>query len=334
MFVVHSYPLAVVFCVVTMLCWGSWAVTRKLARPDWRFELFYWDYTLGVLLITLALGITLGNSGTEGRAFFPDLSQASAASLISALVGGAVFNLANILLVAAIEIAGMAVAFPVGIGLALIIGVIMNYIADPVGNVALLAGGVFFVVLAVILDALAYRRLAGGSSGANSAKGLPLAVACGVFMGVFYRFVAAAMYTDAAHPTPGKMGSYAAVFVFAIGILLSSFLWNTFAMKKPFVGSPVAFRDYFRGTLRTHLTGVLGGVIWGTGTSLNLIASEPAGFAISYGLGQGATMVAAIWGVFIWKEFREAPKGTPALLAAMFASFLAGLALIVLARAL
>jgi glucose uptake protein len=334
MFVVHSYPLAVVFCVVTMLCWGSWAVTRKLARPDWRFELFYWDYTLGVLLITLALGITLGNSGTEGRAFFPDLSQASAASLISALVGGAVFNLANILLVAAIEIAGMAVAFPVGIGLALIIGVIMNYIADPVGNVALLAGGVFFVVLAVILDALAYRRLAGGSSGANSAKGLPLAVACGVFMGVFYRFVAAAMYTDAAHPTPGKMGSYAAVFVFAIGILLSSFLWNTFAMKKPFVGSPVAFRDYFRGTLRTHLTGVLGGVIWGTGTSLNLIASEPAGFAISYGLGQGATMVAAIWGVFIWKEFRTAPAGTSTLLATMFGSFLAGLVLIVLARTL
>ena len=334
MFVVHSYPLAVVFCVVTMLCWGSWAVTRKLARPDWRFELFYWDYTLGVLLITLALGITLGNSGTEGRAFFPDLSQASTSSLISALVGGAVFNLANILLVAAIEIAGMAVAFPVGIGLALIIGVIMNYIADPVGNVALLAGGVFFVVLAVILDALAYRRLAGGSSGANSAKGLPLAVACGVFMGVFYRFVAAAMYTDAAHPTPGKMGSYGAVFVFAIGILLSSFLWNTFAMKKPFVGSPVAFRDYFRGTLRTHLTGVLGGVIWGTGTSLNLIASEPAGFAISYGLGQGATMVAAIWGVFIWKEFRTAPAGTSTLLATMFGSFLAGLVLIVLARTL
>jgi glucose uptake protein len=334
MFVVHSYPLAVVFCVVTMLCWGSWAVTRKLARPDWRFELFYWDYTLGVLLITLALGITLGNSGTEGRAFFPDLSQASASSLTSALVGGAVFNLANILLVAAIEIAGMAVAFPVGIGLALIIGVIMNYIADPVGNVALLAGGVFFVVLAVILDALAYRRLAGGSSGANSAKGLPLAVACGVFMGVFYRFVAAAMYTDAAHPTPGKMGSYAAVFVFAIGILLSSFLWNTLAMKKPFVGSPVAFRDYFRGTLRTHLTGVLGGVIWGTGTSLNLIASEPAGFAISYGLGQGATMVAAIWGVFIWKEFRTAPAGTSTLLATMFGSFLAGLVLIVLARTL
>jgi glucose uptake protein len=334
MFVVHSYALAVVFCVLTMLCWGSWAVTRKLARPDWRFELFYWDYTLGALLITLALGITLGNSGTEGRAFFSDLSQASTASLISALLGGAVFNLANILLVAAIDIAGMAVAFPVGIGLALIIGVVMNYVADPVGNVALLSAGVFFVTLAIILDALAYRRLAGGSTGANSAKGLPLAVTCGVFMGMFYRFVAAAMYADTAHPTPGKMGSYAAVFVFAVGILLSSFVWNTLAMKRPFIGPPVGFRDYFAGGLRTHMTGVLGGAIWGAGTSLNLIASGRAGFAISYGLGQGATMIAAIWGVFVWKEFRTAPVGTSTLLTVMFGSFLTGLVLIVLARSL
>jgi glucose uptake protein len=332
MFVVHSYPLAVVFCVLTMLCWGSWAVTRKLARPDWRFELFYWDYTLGVLLITLAFGITLGNGGTEGRAFFSDLSQASTASLMSALLGGAIFNLGNILLVAAIDIAGMAVAFPVGIGLALIIGVVINYLAEPVGNVALLSAGVFFVILAIVLDALAYRRLAGASTGANSAKGLPLAVACGVFMGIFYRFVAAAMYADSAHPTAGKMGSYAAVFVVAVGIVLSSFVWNILAMKKPFVGPPVGFRDYFAGNLPTHMTGVLGGVIWGTGTSLNLIASGRAGFAISYGLGQGATMIAAIWGVFIWREFRTAPAGTSTLLVAMFAGFLTGLVLIVLAR--
>jgi glucose uptake protein len=335
MFVVHSYPLAVVFCVFTMLCWGSWAATRKLARPDWRFELFYWDYTLGVLLITLALGLTLGSSGTEGRAFLPDLSQASGAAITSALLGGVIFNLANILLVAAIEIAGMAVAFPVGIGLALIIGVIMNYLAFPVGNVALLSSGVLLVTIAIILDALAYRRLAGGSASGGakgSTKGLLLAVACGVFMGIFYRFVAAAMYADPAHMESGKMGSYAAVFVLAVGILLSSFVWNVIAMKKPVVGAPVAFRDYFAVNLRTHLTGVLGGVIWGIGMSLNLIASGRAGFAISYGLGQGATMIAAIWGVFIWKEFRTAPAGTSTLLAAMFASFLAGLALIVLAR--
>jgi glucose uptake protein len=331
MFVVQSYPLAVLFCVLTMLCWGSWANTRKLARKDWRFELFYWDYAIGVLLLTLVLGLTLGSSGGEGPAFTADLSQAAAPGIASALLGGAIFNLANILLVAAIEIAGMAVAFPVGIGLALLIGVVVNYVADPVGNFALLATGVVLVTLAIVLDAVAYRRLPGAGAGVST-KGLLLSIACGVFMGMFYRFVAAAMYADPAHPEAGKMGPYAAVFVFAVGIFLSNFLWNTLAMKKPFVGAPVAFADYFRAGLNTHLSGVLGGVIWGVGMTFSLIASGRAGFAISYGLGQGATMVAAFWGVFIWKEFREAPRGTAPLLAAMFVCFLSGLALIVLAR--
>ncbi|GAC1451912.1 MAG: GRP family sugar transporter [Steroidobacteraceae bacterium] len=319
-------------CVITMFCWGSWANTRKLAARDWRFELFYWDYTLGVLLLTLVLGLTLGSAGVEGRSFLPDLAQASGASIGSALIGGAIFNLANILLVAAIEIAGMAVAFPVGIGLALLIGVIVNYLAAPVGNGALLAGGVVLVTLAIVLDAVAYRRLAGAAAAGVSTRGLVLSVACGIFMGMFYRFVAAAMYADPLHAEAGKMGPYAAVFVFAVGVFLSSFIWNTFAMRKPFIGTPVGFADYFKGGFNTHLTGILGGVIWGVGMSLNLIASGRAGFAISYGLGQGATMVAAFWGVFIWKEFRTAPAGTPKLLAAMFACFLGGLALIVLAR--
>jgi glucose uptake protein len=331
MFVVHDYPLAVLFCVLTMFCWGSWANTRKLARNDWRFELFYWDYALGVLLLTLILGLTLGSTGTEGRSFAADLSQASGGSIGSALLGGAIFNLANILLVAAIEIAGMAVAFPVGIGLALLIGVIVNYIAAPVGNVSLLSIGVALVTLAIILDAIAYRRLSGGAAGVST-KGLVLSVACGIFMGMFYRFVAAAMYADPATPEAGKMGPYAAVFVFAAGVFLSTFVWNTFLMKKPLIGTPVRFGQYFAGSFNTHLTGILGGVIWGLGMAFNLLASGRAGFAISYGLVQGATMVAAFWGVFVWREFREAPRGTSRLLAAMFVGFLTGLALIVLAR--
>ena len=333
MFVVHSYSLAVLLCFLTMLCWGSWANTRKLTCKDWRFELFYWDYSIGVLLLTLGLGLTLGTYGSEGRTFCADLAQASGDSIRSALLGGVVFNIANILLVAAIEIAGMAVAFPVGIGLALVIGVITNYVAAPVGNLGLLAPGVLLVTLAIILDAVAYRRLPGGATGVST-KGLVLSVACGILMGTFYRFVAAAMYADPLFAEPGKMGSYAAVFVFATGIFLSNFLLNTLAMKKPFVGAPVGYSDYFKGTYGTHLTGILGGAIWGLGMSLNLIASGRAGFAISYGLGQGATMVAAFWGVFVWKEFRTAPAGTSRLIAAMFACFLAGLALIVLARTL
>ncbi len=331
MFVLQSYAWAVVFCVITMLCWGSWANTQKLAKKGWRFELFYWDYTIGILMFTLILGHTLGSHGTAGRPAVEDIHQMSSAAFYSALFGGVIFNLANILLVAAIDIAGMAVAFPVGIGIAMVVGVVENYLARPIGNPALLFGGVLLVVLAIILDAMAYRKLP-GSAALASAKGLVLSLVCGVLMGSFYRFVAAAMYPDFSHPEPGKVGPYAAVFIFALGILLSNFIFNTFIMKKPFVGAPVTFSDYFKGGFGTHLTGVLGGFIWGIGTSFNFIASDRAGFAISYGLGQGATMVAALWGVFIWKEFRDAPPGTSRLIGAMFGCFLVGIVLIIMAR--
>jgi len=314
-----------------MFCWGSWANTQKLAKKGWRFELFYWDYTIGVLILTLILGLTLGSNGAAGRPFLEDLGQASHHSIHSALVGGVIFNLANILLVAAIDIAGMSVAFPVGIGLALVLGVVVNYRDNPVGNATLLFGGVLLVVLAIVLDAIAYRKLPGAAAGIST-KGLILSLACGVTMGFFYRFVAAAMYPDFSQPEPGKLGPYAAVFVFAVGIFLSNFVFGTFIMKRPFVGEPVSFVDYFKGNLGTHFTGILGGIIWGIGMSFNIIAAGRAGFAISYGLGQGATMVAAFWGVFIWKEFRSAPKGTNALIGAMFAGFLIGLALIIVAR--
>jgi glucose uptake protein len=331
MFVLQSYPWAVVFCVITMLCWGSWANTQKLAKKGWRFELFYWDYTIGVLLLTIILALTLGSQGSVGRPALPDLQQAASTSIGSALLGGAIFNLANILLVAAIDIAGMSVAFPVGIGIALALGVVLNYFADPVGNATLLFTGVLLVVLAIILDAVAYRKIPGGAGGVST-KGLVLSVAAGVLMGFFYRFVAASMYPNFTRPEPGKMGPYAAVFVFAVGIFLSNFIINTVVMKKPFVGAPVSYSDYFKGSFGTHLTGILGGLIWGVGMSFSIIASGRAGFAISYGLGQGATMIAALWGVFIWKEFRAAPKGTSVLIAAMFGCFLVGLGLIIVAR--
>jgi glucose uptake protein len=331
MFVLQSYSGAVIFTIITMFCWGSWANTQKLAKKGWRFELFYWDYTIGVLLLTLILGLTLGSHGTEGRPFLADLQQASQSSIISELLGGAIFNAANMLLVAAIDIAGMAVAFPVGIGLALVLGVVVNYLEHPLGNSALLFGGVLLVVLAIILDAVAYRKIPGTAAGVST-KGLVLSVACGLLMGFFYRFVAAAMYPDFTRPEAGKLGPYGAVFIFAVGIFLSNFILNTFVMKKPFRGEPVSYADYFKGGFGTHLTGVLGGIIWGVGMSFNIIASGRAGFAISYGLGQGATMVAAFWGVFIWREFRTAPAGTSKLITAMFACFLVGLGLIIFAR--
>jgi len=331
MFIVNSYSWAVILCVITMLCWGSWANTQKLSSKKWAFQLFYWDYSLGVLLLSLLLAFTLGSTGNEGRSFLPDLAQADSNSIVMAILGGIIFNLANILLVIAIDIAGMAVAFPVGIGLALVIGVITNYIGEPVGNAVILFTGVALVTLAIILDALAYRKVPSLGS-RTTTKGILISIAAGVLMGFFYRFVASSMAVDFVRPEVGKLTPYTASVVFSIGLLFSSFAWNTIAMYKPVVGERVTYRDYStRGNLKLHTIGILGGAIWSLGMTFNIIASGQAGFAISYGLGQGATLIAALWGVFIWKEFKGV-KGINTLISMMFLFFIIGLGLIIAAR--
>ncbi|TVR71874.1 MAG: multidrug DMT transporter permease [Marinilabiliales bacterium] len=330
MVIINSYAWAVVLAFITMLCWGSWANTQKMATKKWPFQLFYWDYAIGVLLLSLLLAFTAGSIGTEGRSFIQDLGQADASALGSAFLGGVVFNIANLLLVAAIAIAGMAVAFPIGIGLALALGVIVNYIATPLGNPVLLFIGVALVVVAIVLDAMAYRKLPGQTE--SPTKGIVISLLAGLLMGFFYRFVAASMVADFASPEPGRLTPYTASVIFAIGLLASNFIWNTIFMYKPVTGERVTYADYFKkGDSRLHLIGILGGAIWSLGMTLNIIAAEQAGFAISYGLGQGATMVAALWGVFIWKEFKGA-KGVNGLLTAMFLFFAVGLALIIAAR--
>jgi glucose uptake protein len=331
MFVIQSYSSAVFFCIITMLCWGSWANTQKLAASHWRFELFYWDYVIGIVVLSLLFAFTLGSSGDSGRSFLSDLSQATNSNLASALMGGVIFNGANILLVAAISIAGMSVAFPVGIGLALVIGVIVNYLDLPVGNGNILIVGVLLIVVAILLNASAYRKLA-ASTGSVSIKGLALSIISGCLMGLFYKYVAGSMFPDFNVPEPGKLSPYTALVFFSFGILASNFLFNTLVMYRPFAGAAVSYRDYFNGTFRSHLTGLAGGAIWCIGMAFSIIASGKAGPAISYGLGQGATVVAAVWGIFIWKEFRNASARTTVLLYAMLACYVVGLALIIAAR--
>lgn len=331
MFIIENYGTAVLFCIITMLCWGSWANTQKLASKNWRFELFYWDYVIGILLFSLISAFTLGSFGEGGRSFLVDLQQASASNVVSALLGGVIFNAANILIAAAISIAGLAVAFPVGIGIALILGVLVNYFAAEKGNPVLLFTGVALVAVAIVINAIAYKRKTGAEQKVPT-KGIVTAILGGVLMSFFYRFIAKGMdLENFQNPAVGKMTPYTAVFIFSMGIFVSNFLFNTILIKRPFEGPPTSYAEYFRGKFKTHLVGVLGGLIWGVGNSFNLIAAGKAGPAISYGLGQGATLVAALWGVFIWKEFRNSPKGTSGLLAAMFVFFIAGLGLLIYA---
>jgi len=332
MYIPQSYSLAIILCVITMLCWGSWGNTQKLAGKSWRFELFYWDYVLGILLFSLLLGFTLGSTGENGRSFIADIQQADSGNILKAILGGIIFNASNILLVAAMAIAGMAVAFPVGVGIALAVGVIVNYVSAPQGNPAWLFGGVALIVLAIVIDAVAYKKHSTSMKKVSS-KGILLSVAAGVLMSLFYRFVASSMASSFEAPEVGKLTPYSALFFFAIGVVISNFLFNYIIMKKPFEGSPLSFKDYAKGSLGVHLTGVLGGMIWNLGMSLSIIASGKAGFAISYGLGQGATLIAALWGVFIWKEFKGASKSVNMLIFYMFLAYLAGLALLVYAGA-
>jgi glucose uptake protein len=332
MFIPQSYSLAIILCIVTMMCWGSWGNTQKLAGKSWRFELFYWDYVLGILLFSLLLGFTLGSNGENGRGFIEDICQADPGNILNAFLGGIIFNASNILLVAAMAIAGMAVAFPVGVGIALALGVIINYLFAPQGNAMWLFGGVALIVVAIIIDAIAYKKHS-ATLKKVSGKGIILSVAAGVLMSLFYRFVASSMVTSFEIPEAGKLTPYSAIFFFATGVLISNFLFNYLIMKRPFDGDPLTFRDYAKGSFGVHLTGILGGVIWNIGMAMSILASGKAGFAISYGLGQGATLIAALWGVFIWKEFKGASRSVNNLVLLMFLAYLAGLALLVYAGA-
>ena len=297
MFVVTSVPLAIVFCIVTMLGWGSWANTQKLAgKEKWPFELFYWDYAIGVFLFSLLFAGALGG----GFAIV-------AAATIPALISGAIFNLANLLLVVGIDAAGMSVAFPIGVGLALVIGTVESYVEDPKGNPSFLFAGVALIVFAMIMSAAARQRV-----GKNRSRGLIFSIVAGCIMGLFYPQLMRAI-------GPGKLTPYVALVFFGAGVLLSNFIVNTVFMKTGGFG----YADYFRGSAKLHLIGILGGCIWMVALCLNVIASNAAGPAISYALGQGATLVAAIWGVFIWRE-----KGNILYTTLMFIGYASGLILI------
>jgi glucose uptake protein len=326
MFVVNSLPVAIVFCVITMLGWGSWANTQKLAgKEKWPFPLFYWDYAIGVFLFSLLFAATFGSFGTASASALDNLRHIETTFVLPALLSGVLFNLSNLLLVAGIDSAGMSVAFPIGVGLALVIGTVESFLQTPKGDPALLFTGVALIVFAMIMSALAHKRLP--QSGArNPLRGVVFSVVAGALMGFFYPQLMRAISPrfNSEPIVPGMLTPYVALVFFGAGVLASNFLWNTIFMRT----GHLTYADYFRGSARLHSLGILGGFIWMIALSFNVIASSVAGPAVSYALGQGATLVAAIWGLFIWREFRAAPAGTNRYLGLMLAGYAIGLVLI------
>lgn len=322
MFTPDTFAIALLMMVTSTVCWGSWANTYKLTK-GYRFELFYWDYAIGIVLIALVLALTMGSRGGPDS-FLANVRAADAGNIVLALVGGLIFNIANLLLVAGIDIAGLAVAFPVAIGIALVEGVVLSYALQPKGDPVMLGLGVALAILAVIADGKAYGSLTAGRT-AVSRRSIVICVMSGLLMGAFAPFVTRAL--TAGH----ALTSYSIGVFFTVGAFLCCFVVNVYFMKKPLVGEPVDFRLYFQQRPADHLLGLLGGAIWGTGMVFNFVAASLVGVAISYAIGQAAPMVAALWGVFVWKEFRGANHAAKRYLAATFVFYL--LALSIIARA-
>jgi glucose uptake protein len=323
MFVPPSFAVALLMVIISAICWGSWANTYKGTR-NYRFELFYWDYAIGIFVVSLILAFTMGSLNRDGTDFLANVRAADTNNIIYALIGGAIFNVANLLLVAGIDMAGLAVAFPVAIGIALVVGVVTSYVVQPKGSALLLGLGVLLAIVAVIMDGKAYAAL-GSESRVVSRKSIVVCVISGILMGLFPPFVTRALTTGAA------LGPYSIGVFFTLGALLCCFVVNVYFMKKPLVGDPVRFGDFFKATGRDHALGVMGGFIWGTGTVFNFVAASFTGVAISYAIGQSAPMVAALWGLFVWKEFAGSAGRANKYLAAMFACYI--LAIVLVAKA-
>lgn len=323
MFTPPSLSIALLMMITSAICWGSWANTYKGVK-NYRFELFYWDYAIGIFVMSLILAFTMGSSGHDSSSFLANVHAADWSNILSTMVGGAVFNLANLLLVAAIDMAGLAVAFPVSIGIALVVGVVLSYALQPKGNPALLAVGVACAVVAVVLDGKAYGSLPEGGK-SLSRKSIVVSVVSGVLMGLWNPFVAyGATRGNALTP-------YSSIVFLTLGALLSCFIWNLYFMKRPLVGEPVSFGGFFSGPPSGHLLGLFGGFVWGVGTVFNVVAGKTTSYAISYAIGQSAPMVAALWGVFAWKEFAGSGPKARTYLALMFVSY--ALAIVLVARA-
>jgi glucose uptake protein len=316
----ETFAGSLMLMVFSMLCWGTWANTFSLCRGKYRFELFYWDYAVGVLLGALAWGALLG----PGSAMFHGAVASDKA--VWGIVAGVVFSIGNVLLVAAISLTGMSVAFPVCIGLALLIGVGLSWYISPVVSVAPLALGSALILLSMIMDAAAYRAMTGPV--ASSTRGIIIAILGGVFMGAFPPCLQKAMVGEQ------PLDPYSAVILLGVGTLLCTLVTNPWCMKRPIAGgAPVTFGQYFTAPGRHHALGIVGGIVWASGCVFNFIAGGKVSVAISYAFGTGATLVAVLWGLFVWQEFRGAPRLSFACLAVMFALFLLGIAVIGHAKA-
>lgn len=333
MFVPSTFAVALLMTILSTICWGSFANTFKGTR-NYRFELYYWDYGVGIFVISVVLAFTMGSHAGGPTAFLANLHQAAGAALLYAAVGGFVFNIANVLLIAAIEMVGLAIAFPLAIGIALVEGTVMSYLIHPAGNATLLFSGVGMALIAVIFIGFAYASR-GDQGAVPTRKGIIVCLISGVLMGSWAPLLAKSFagsgVSDGSAVMIGGLTPYTGAVLMTLGAFLCCFVFNPILMRKPLIGAPITMAGYFSAPRSYHVWGLLGGCIWGLGTTLNLVAGGKVGLPISYAIGQASPMIATLWGVFVWREFAGARPKAKVYLALMFASYV--LALVLIARA-
>ena len=300
MFLPSSYTAALIIMLFGMFFWGAWPNSYKLTR-NWRFELFYWDYAIGIFLTSIVIGLTLGTFFGNPPTYLMNIAGADRSAWLYAILAGALWNVGNILLVMGVALVGMAVAFPLSIGLALVCGVVGSYVVMPRGNPAVLFAGVAMVFVAVILNSLAYRAKAVEQKKVVSKNGLVACVASGIFFSGFGPLVGKAL------STPRPLGPYGICSFFTFGALLTTVPMMMYIMRHPVEGTRLGLADYRKGTAKEHSAGLLGGFIWGLGTASTFVPAGMVGIALAYAIGQANPLIAALFGVFIWQEFKGAP---------------------------
>jgi glucose uptake protein len=312
---------ALLLIVVSMLCWGSWPNLLK-ALPGWRLEYFYVDYTLGFLAAMILIGLTAGSTG-DGQEFADRLISAPGTEAAFAFFGGLVWNAGNILLLYAIMIAGLAVAFPVASVLAIILGVGISWWTQPIGNPAWLAAGSAVLVLAAFANARAYRDQAGATGGGR--LGVALSLLAGLLVGIFPPFIARAISGAQA------LDPYTVCALFMGGAAVATLIGMPLLVAKPFIGAPGRMSGWLAGGAFRHALGLIAGGIWCLGTVSNFASAGLVGVAISWGIGSGAPMVGALWGILLWKEFRGASRAAVARISASLLLYTAGVVLVAVA---
>ena len=316
MYLPSSYSAALLMMLAGMTFWGSWANTYKFTR-NWRVELFYWDYSFGIFLSSVVIGLTLGTFfGRE--TFLVQLLVANHSTWLYAAAAGALWNCGNVLMMSGVALVGLAVAFPLSVGLALVLGVIGSYVVMPRGNLSLLSVGVTMVFAAIIFNSLAYRAKESNQS-ASSRPGIAVCVLAGLLFSSFGPLVGKALSGSPA------LGPYGVTFFFTLGALISTVPLMTYFMRKPIQGTRLSWSNYQQGTAMQHWAGLLGGLFWTLGTTFTFVPASMVGIAPAYAIGQANPLIAALWGVFVWREFRGATSRANTLLVLMFTLYFGGL---------